>query len=363
MMKIKVLRDDFLKCLQYVQHSVSSRSVMPILSGVMLRAEGERVRFYSTDLESSTITFCGANVEEEGSCVVNHKILFELFRDLKEDKLALEMSGNELQVSGENNVFKIFTMPIDDFPSPPEVNKPVVERMDNLLLARSVQAVSKAASRDEKRPTLTGIFMDFKESEVSLVSTDSYRLAVKKIREGFELAEKGSYIVPATPMQNFTRLLGGEDAVKIYRDESAGQLKFESGDISFTIRLIDGKFPRYEQFIPENTEKTLEVRKDELLSALKRASLVNSTIRLNVEPGKLVLNSESKDVGEGREIIPIDYEGEAVTIAFNGKFLEDGVNSVEGEVVVIGINEPLKPGVIKEKDKEDFIYIIMPIRI
>lgn len=363
MMKIEVLRDDFLKGLQHVQHSVSSRSVMPILSGVMLQAAGDRVRFFATDLESSATTYCGANVEQEGSCVVNHKIVLELFRDLKDDRLRLELSGNELQVSGENNVFKIFTMPVDDFPSPPEVNIPVIDRVDRSVFTRAVQVVSKAASRDEKRPTLTGIFLDFDEKEMSLVSTDSYRLAVRKIKEGFEAAEIGSYIVPAVPLLNFTRLPGVEDTVKVYRDDNGGQLKFESGDVNFTIRLIDGKFPRYEQFIPESTEKTLEVQKEELLSALKRASLVNSTIKLNIEAGKLVINSESKEVGEGREIIPVGYQGDPVTIAFNGKFLEDGITSVEGDTVVIGINEPLKPGVIKEKENEDFIYIIMPIRI
>ncbi|MDI6873498.1 DNA polymerase III subunit beta [Candidatus Solincola sp.] len=362
-MRFEVLKDDFQKALQLVQLSVSSRSVMPILSGVVLDAHGDGVKVYTTDLESSTTTYCAANVEDEGSCVVNHKILLELSRDFKDEKMVLELTGNELQVVGENNVFKIFTMPKDDFPTPPEVGTLVIDNLEPSLFSRSVQVVSKAASRDEKRPTLTGIYMDFDGEEMRLVSTDSYRLAIKKIREGFRAEERGSYIIPAAPLHNFSRHVNENGAIKVFRDDNAGQLKFYDGNTGFTVRLIEGKFPRYEQFIPESMEKMVEVAKEDLLSALKRASLVNSIIKLQVEPGRIILNSESRDVGEGRETLAVDYEGEPVTIAFNGKFLEDGITSVEGDTVVMGINEPLKPGVIKEKGSEDFIYIIMPVRI
>jgi DNA polymerase-3 subunit beta len=362
-MKLEVLKEDFQKALQLVQHSVSSRSVMPILSGVKIEARGDGVELLTTDLESSSITRCTANVENEGTCVVSHKILLDLFRDSKDVKLILELEGNELQVRGENNLFRIFTMPVDDFPSAPDVSVLIVDGLDESAFSRSVQAVSKAASRDEKRPTLTGIYVEIDEDEIRMVSTDSYRLAVKRIKDGYTAVEKGSYIVPAAPLLNFSRLIKGEGTIKIYRDDNAGQLKFEDQSMEFTVRLIEGKFPRYEQFIPEKTEKTLEIKKEEFLNALKRVSLVNSTVKLQIGEGKVVVNTESRDVGEGKETLVVDYAGEPMTIAFNGKFLEDGITSIEGDTVVMGVNEPLKPGLIKEKEGEDFIYIIMPIRI
>ncbi|MBC7252845.1 MAG: DNA polymerase III subunit beta [Actinobacteria bacterium] len=362
-MKLEVLKEDFQKALQLVQHSVSSRSVMPILSGVKIEARGDRVELLTTDLESSSTTRCTANVETEGVCVVSHKILLDLFRDSRDEKLVLELEGSELQVKGENNLFRIFTMPADDFPSAPDVGVLIVDGLDESTFSKSVQAVSKAASRDEKRPTLTGIYMEIDEDEIRLVSTDSYRLAVKKMKDGYTVVEKGSYIVPAAPLLNFSRIVKGEGTVKVYRDDNEGQLKFEDRNIEFTVRLIEGKFPRYEQFIPEQTEKTLEIRKEEFLNALKRVSLVNSTVKLQIGEGKVVVNTESRDVGEGKETLEVDYKGDPVTIAFNGKFLEDGITSIEGDTVVVGVNEPLKPGLIKEKGREDFMYIIMPIRI
>lgn len=362
-MKFEVLRDDFQKALQTVQHSVSSRAIMPVLSGVLLEAGDGRVRVFTTDLESSTTTYCTASVEEGGTCVVNHKILLDLFRDSRDDKMSLQVTGNGLEVKGEKNLFRIYIMPEEDFPKPPEVDKPVIRNLDANTFIHAVQAVAKAASRDEKRPTLTGIYIEVGQEEIRLVSTDSYRLAVRKLRNGFQVEKEGSFIVPAQPLLNFSRLVSGNDPLSVYEDENSGQLRFDDGRAAFTVRLIDGKFPRYEQFIPENTERNIEVRKEDLLSALKRASLVNTTIKLQVEVGKVVLNSESRDIGEGMETLAVEYHGEPVTIAFNGKFLEDGIASTDGESVVIGINEPLKPGVIKKKEGDDFIYIIMPIRI
>lgn len=362
-MKFEVLKDDLQKALQTVQHSVSTRSVMPILSGVMLEAAEGKVRVFTTDLESSTTTSCAASVEEAGTCVVSHKILLDLFRDSRDEKMVLQATGNELEVKGERNLFRIFTMPEEDFPKPPEVDKPVIRNLDVSVFINSVQAVAKAASRDEKRPTLTGIYMEVGKEEIRMVSTDSYRLAVKKLRDGFQVEEEKSFIIPAQPLLNFSRLVGGDVSLVIYEDENSGQLKFDDGRASFTVRLIDGKFPRYEQFIPESTEKNVEINKDEFISALKRASLVNTTIKLQVEPGRVVLSSESRDVGKGVETLAVEYQGDPVTIAFNGKFLEDGITSTDGETVVVGINEPLKPGVIRKKEGDDFIYVIMPIRI
>lgn len=362
-MKSEVLRDDFQKALQTVQHSVSPRGVIPILSGVSLEALDGEVKFFTTDLESSTTTCCCANVEEKGACVVNHRLLLDIFRDSDDERLVLETTGNELEIRGEKNIFRIFTLPMDDFPGQPVVGTPVVEKLDPTAFTRAVQAVSRAASKDEKRPTLTGVYMEISGQEISLVSTDSYRLAVKKLKDGFIVKEEGSFIVPASALLNFSRLVSGENPVNVYRDENAGQLRFDDGNVSFTVRLIDGKFPRYGQFIPEGTGIIVEIKKEGLLNAIKRASLVNTTVKMQLEPEKVTLNSESRDVGEAKETLEVDYHGDPITIAFNGKFLEEGIISVDGDTVVLGMNEPLKPGVIKGKEGEDYIYVIMPIRI
>ena len=127
--------------------------------------------------------------------------------------------------------------------------------------------------------------------------------------------------------------------------------------------LIEGKFPKYNQFIPEKTEKTIEVEKELMLSALRRAALFSNTVRLGIEKDKIIMESGSREVGEGREEIEAVYDGEQMIIAFNSRFLEDGITTVDGENIVLEISEPLKPGIIKGGGGEDLIYIIMPIRI
>ena len=140
-------------------------------------------------------------------------------------------------------------------------------------------------------------------------------------------------------------------------------MKFEVGGLDHFIRLMEGKFPKYEQFIPEETRTNIEVEKKEMIDATKRISLVSNTVKISAKQGLLILEGESREVGEGKEELGVSQQGEDVNIAFNASFLEDGLQSLEGDKALIGVNEPLKPGVITEKDGAGFKYIIMPIRL
>jgi DNA polymerase III subunit beta len=362
-MKFSALREDLLTAVQIAQHSANARGMMPILSGVRIESGEEGLVLHATDLESYTVTNCSAKVESAGECVVNLKILMDLLRDSKDEKIAVEVVGNEMVIEGQKTLFKLFTMPPEDFPNVPLVNVPVVEELESKVMMTAVQKVSRAASKDEKRPTLLGILLEIEGEKIRMVSTDSYRLAIKTISGGFKALEEGQYIIPAAAMVNIAKVAGKEEKIRLFRDENRGQVRFEASGSSHIIRLIEGKFPKYGQFIPESLEKTVEVEKEEIIGALKRASLVSTTVRVRMSPEGMTLASESREVGEGKESIAATYDGEEMEIAFNSRFLEDGVLSIDGEKIVMGISEPLKPGVIKEKEKEDFMYIIMPIRI
>jgi DNA polymerase-3 subunit beta len=134
-------------------------------------------------------------------------------------------------------------------------------------------------------------------------------------------------------------------------------------DVSLRTRLVEGKFPEYQRFIPESVDKEVLAEKKKLLSALKRVTHIGSTVKMELEKDRMRLSTLSQDVGEAWEEVSVEYNGEAITIAFNGKFLEDGISSVEGGKVYIGLTEPLKPAVIKEEDSDDFLYLVMPVRL
>lgn len=362
-MRFSALREDLLEAVQAVQYSANAKGMMPILSGIRINASREGLVLYSTDLESYTITTCPSNVGEEGVGVVNHKIFMDFLRDSRDEKMDVELVGNEMFLKGENTVFKLFTMPAEDFPNAPVVEIPIIEDLECSVILPSIHKVSKAASRDEKRPTLMGMFLEVEEDVLKMVCTDSYRLAIRKVTGGFKTLESGKYIIPSSAMLNLSRIMGKAQTIKVFRDENRGQVRFDVGETSYIIRLIEGKFPKYDQFIPESLDKVVKVGKEDVLGALKRASLISSTMRLNVGSGDITLVSESREVGEGKEVIAAECDGEEMSIAFNGRFLEDGITSIDGDTIVLGMTEPLKPGIIREKEGDDFVYIIMPIRI
>lgn len=362
-MRFSALREDLLAAVQIVQYSSNSKGMMPILSGIKIEGTEGKLIFHSTDLEAYTITGCMANVEEEGVCVVSLKVFMDFLRDSKDEKVGVEVLGNELVVEGQNTVFKLFTMPPEDFPNAPVVDIPVIEDLEGGVFLPAVQKISKAASKDEKRPTLLGILLEIEDGGLRMVSTDSYRLAIKKIKEGYKAVENGQYIIPSSALANLARIAGKVTKINVFRDENKGQIRFDVGDTNHIIRLIEGKFPKYGQFIPENLEKTVEANKEDIMGAIKRTSLIGSTIKMSLNSEGITMTSESREVGEGKEKIDALYDGEEINIAFNSRFLEDGIASIDGEKVVLGISESLKPGVIKEKEEEDFLYIIMPIRL
>jgi len=362
-MKFSALREDMLNAVQMVQYSANAKGMMPILSGIKLESEDGGLVFHATDLEAYTITSCAANIENEGVCVVSLKVLMDFLRDSRDEKMSVEVVGNEMVLQGQKAVFRLFTMPPEDFPNAPVVNIPVLEELESQMFIPAVLKVSRAASKDEKRPTLLGMLLEVEGGAINMVSTDSYRLAIRKMKEGFKITEDGQYIIPASAMANLAKVAGKTEKINMFRDENRGQVRFDVGGSSHTIRLIEGKFPKYSQFIPESLEKTAEMEKEDLLGALKRASLISSTVKMNFGGDGVTISSESREVGEGKENVSAAYSGEEMEIAFNSRFFEDGITCIDGTSVVIGMSEPLKPGIIREKEGEDFLYIIMPIRL
>jgi DNA polymerase III subunit beta len=362
-MKFSALREDLLTAIQNTQYSTSLKGMMPILSGVKIETQEGLLVFHATDLESYTITSCPANVMETGACVVNLKVFMDFLKDLGEERISAEMSGNEMVIEGQDCLFRLYTMPPEDFPSVPMVENAVLEDIECSTFIPTVHKVAKAASRDEKRPTLLGMLLEVGAEEITMVSTDSYRLAIKKMKEGYRTVEEGQYIIPSAALLNLGRIAGKAEKMNFYRDENKGQVRFSVGDCEYIIRLIEGKFPKYGQFIPEELEKKAEVNKEQMLGALKRAALISNTIKLDIEGNGITIVSESREVGEGKEKVAAAYNGEEMNIAFNSRFLEDGINCIDGESVILGLSEALKPGIIREKEDDGFLYIIMPIRL
>ncbi len=360
-MKVKCVRDDISAAVQAAQRIVSSRAIMPVLTGVVLKTAEENIQVLATDLELSINTGFGASVEEPGQVVINARLLGDILKNLSAETVSLEKSGNDLEIDDGKASFKLRTMPAEDFPALPDVEEPLIQELDSREFINAIGQVKNAASRDERRIILTGILFDLQEGGLTLVGTDSYRLALRELKATTSGAPDKSVIVPGRALQELSRWGDHQKALEIYKSE--GQIRFAQADRSLTARLIEGRFPNYADFVPKQVQLTVSFSKEEMEAAVRRMSLVAPTIVMKVEEGQVTLESNASEVGEARETVAIQGTQGTLEVAFNADYLKDGIAAIDGERVEMLLADAEKPALIKSTESEDYKYVIMPVRI
>ena len=366
-MKISVARDELVAKLGVVSRAVSTRGTVQVLSGILLRVEGDTLTLAATDMELSLRTTLDAQVEGDGAVVIPGKPLVELARLLPESDVTIEYrpeEGTVQIVSGSYNS-RLHVFNAEDFPRLPAVDAQL-HAIDREALLETVDRVARSASRDESRPVLTGILVRFEAGKLVMVATDSYRLSVKETELG-ETAPELEAIIPARALTELSRLATG-DTVELGVHENHvvfGTGASDGADAWLTTRRIDGQFPNYRQLLPETFEVELTLPKSELADVVRRASVLalrNSPLRLRLAEGELTVSAQTQDVGETQETMPAAYTGEEFVIGFNAEFLRDGVDSIVGDDVRVKLINPLRPAILEDA-AGDFTYLIMPIRL
>ena len=366
-MKISVARDELVAKLGVVSRAVSTRGTVQVLSGILLRADGDVLTLAATDMELSLRTTLDAQVEGDGAVVIPGKPLVELARLLPESDVTIEYRPEEgtVQIVSGSYSSRLHVFNAEDFPRLPAVDAQL-HAIDREALLETVDRVARSASRDESRPVLTGILVRFEAGKLVMVATDSYRLSVKET-ELDSAAPELEAIIPARALTELSRLAGG-DTVELGVHENHVVFGTASGDTAdawLTTRRIDGQFPNYRQLLPETFEVELTLPKSELADVVRRASVLalrNSPLRLRLAEGELTVSAQTQDVGETQETMPAAYTGEEFVIGFNAEFLRDGVDSIVGDDVRVKLINPLRPAILEDA-AGDFTYLIMPIRL
>lgn len=356
-------RDELAQKLAIVSRGVSSRTAVQILSGILLRSEGGKLHLAATDMELSLRASLPAQVEGEGAVVVPGKLLVDLVRQLPAAEVHIEHGANDgvLRITSGASKSSVNTYAADDFPRLPDVDVQL-HALSAAAMLETINRVRRAASRDESRPVLTGILVRFEPGKLVMAATDSYRLSVKETPLEEEVPEMEA-IVPARALEELARIAAGATMLELGVREN--QVIFGADGVWLTTRRIDGQFPNYRQLLPENFEHVVTVNRLELLEVVRRTSVLaqrNSPLRLRFAEGELVVSSQTQDVGESRESMPISFSGEPLEIGFNAEFLRDGIDSVEGEELKVNLISPLRPGLLRGVHG-DFSYLIMPIRL
>lgn len=345
--------------------AASAKSTIQILSHILLRAEEGRVELAATDMELSLRVPLEATVEEPGA-VVLPRLAGDIVRTMADGPITLEHRANEgvVSVAGGGSSFALNCLQAHDFPElPADEGAGLSIPADQLVEA--IDRVARAASRDETRPVLTGVLVRIGPEGLTLVATDSYRLAVRQTPLDPAPQETVEAIVPARALTEASRLAGVMKAESVEVVLGETQALFRIGDLRLTSRVIDGQFPDHRQLVPDTFEHDVAFDRGELLAVLTRIGVLaqrNTPVRLAFAPGTVTISATSDQVGEGHESLPVAFSGEGLEMGFNVEFLRAGVESISGDELRLGLISPLRPGLLRGAE-DDYRYLLMPIRL
>jgi DNA polymerase III subunit beta len=363
-LRITCAKDELAQALGVVSRALSTRTSVQILSGVLLEARGGELRLAATDMELSLRATIAAQIEGDGAIVLPGKTFVDIARLLPGDEVTIEHRPAEsvVHVTAGTASYQLNTYNPEDFPRLPEFDAVPTFAVERESLLETIQRVARAASRDESRPVLTGILVQFGGGKLIMAATDSYRLAVKETSFSGAVPDLEA-IVPGRALQELARIANSGDEVEIGVQEN--QVVFSTDGVWLTTRRIDGQFPNYRQLLPESFEHELTIPRVELLEVIRRAAVMiqrATPLQLRFAEGELTVVARTHEVGESRESLPVGYTGETLEIGFNADFLRDGLELLDSDDVRVKLISPLRPAVI-QGEGDDFTYLVMPIRL
>ena len=368
-MNLSITKDQILAGLQAVQNVVSTRTTLPILSNVLLRAEGDGVEFTATDLDVTVACKVEAKVKNSGATTIPVKKLFGIVRELGGSELDIEVDEKNIcTIRCGSSFYKIHGLGADEFPPLPKFK----DDKKVILAQETARAMLKktafAVSTDESRYVLNGIYFSLKDHKLTMVATDGRRLAL--VDEEVDISEKssGEFIVPAKAVTELNRLLQdkGEVEIKFGENQASFALKDDKGfSVLLITKLIEGNYPNYKQVIPGEAKERVPLVREEFVQALRRAEIMTSekanSVKLTFGKNNLAITANSPEVGEARETLAVNYKGKEMAIAFNPRYLIDALGALTEDEVFFELIDELSPGVLKINGP--FLYVVMPMRL
>jgi len=366
-MKISASKDALLSRLQLAGRAVSARATVPSLGGILLEAGDKIVSLRATDMEMGLALDVEGVVESEGSALLPGRLLVDIVRTLPsgEVSLALRPEQRDVELTAGTARFHLRTLPPEDFPRLPAFEGEAIKLPGNAL-ADTIERVARAASRDEVRPILTGVLVTAEERTLTMVATDSYRLSVKHTELEQPVSQQLEANVPARALRELARIVSSESVEEVEIALLANQVVFRAGGVLVSSRLIEGQFPSYRQLIPDSFEHDVRLPRSELLEVARRIGQLaqrNAPLKLGFAEGELTISAETPEVGDAAEAMPVPFSGEPMEIAFNPEFLIAGIESIESEELVLRLSSPLRPGLLRPVEGDDYSYLVMPIRL
>ena len=368
-MKLFCSQRDLDTALNIVNKAISPNNTLPVLNNILLKAEGKKLHFSSTNLEIAISCSIDADVRTEGSITVPAKLITGYVALLTDQKVELSVGGDvSLSVESSSSHTKVKCISADEFPLIPKIEKEQELTLNVEDFYGAINEVVFAASLNTSRPVLSGVYFAAGPNGLKMVATDSYRLAERTLEVAKKPEAEVSCIVPAKTMMELGKILGksGDKEVKVVI--SKNQIKFSAGDVELISRLIEGKFPDYEKIIPKENKTEVEVSVEDLSLVLKRVSLFarenNNSVKLAAtNDGKMTVSSEETKVGEEKAELLIKMEGDNNKISLNAQYLLDVLTYINDDKIVMVMNDKVSPALIKSVKRDNYSYIIMPLKV
>lgn len=367
-MKFALMQGELQKALHVVANVVPSKSTLPILETVLIDVNKDgSLTLTATDLDISVRTRRTAQVEEEGKVAVSARRLFEIVRELPDQEVSLTGDEAKLNLSCARGRYRFVGAPIEDFPELPDISGGKHVGIAPQTFEKMIRRTLYAVSTDETRPELTGVFMEIKESRMRMVATNGHRLA----RVGLDGAYKQErdLLLPPKALNQLLRLFGEADG-DVEISGSKSYARFSVGSTELYSRLLEGPFPDYERVIPALSPLNAIIRRDDFIASLRRILVLSDSqtrqVKMKFNPGRLSILAEYQGAGEAAEEMPIDYEGEELTIGYNGGYILEMLKTFSNERVKMSFESAISAGVFTPtdpKEGEDLLCLVMPLRL
>jgi DNA polymerase-3 subunit beta len=368
-MEFKAKRSDFLATLYWTQGIVERRNTMPILANVLIESRSGKIYLTATDLEVGIRGKLEGEVARDGVVTVGAKKLYEIVREAPEEMLQVKRLENDwVEIKSGKSVFKIVGLDAREFPQFPKFEGEKLSSVPAKVLREMIERTIFSVSNDETRYNLNGVFVEqIKDGKVRMVATDGHRLAMIDRGIGAVGLDKG-VILPRKGLTELRRLLeGAEDGlVSVGFKENMGLVVKEN--VELFMRLIEGDFPDYTKVIPKDNPQLARLEQNDFLHALRRVSLLSSErykgIKMEFKSSKVAITASNPELGEAVEEIEIEYQGKALTVGFNARYLIDVLTVLgDGGDVELALKDDVSPSILRKGNDDGYLYVIMPMRL
>lgn len=366
-MKVKIERKELLTGLQRIQGVVEKKVTMPILSNVKIETDSNAIRLTATDLEIGIVGSAKGEVLEKGGIAVSAKKLYEIVRELPDGAINITvLDGGRLELRSGSSLFVLMCAPVEEYPAIPEIGKGKIISIEKKILSEMIKKTIFAVGENDTRYILNGAMLNLSKESVQIVGTDGHRLAV------IEKAIKGpsdgtTAIVPKKALTEVKKLIDEDGDDNIEMGFGKNLILFKRGNVEIICRLMEGTYPNYKQVIPAKNEIKISVNKKNLEGALRRVSVISrekaNAVKLELSEGRITAVTTNPDMGEATEDIPVEYNGQPIFIGFNARYILDALSVIEGEEVILELQDSLSPCIIKDKADKDYLCVVMPMRL